>query len=179
LLRFRSQGNLTRLSALTPRRRAIYLGMVILLMLETLKHFTQSVAYLISLWAMEFFVLALIAWEVAHAIWRHHIVGIRLKEMFDVMEKGHALQRSAPRAASAGSVNYGAWIKSVEEWDQQAQTLLKSYSVQAVASFLHDTSGAIPAWYDSITMPAQLKYATLISRLDNLRSIMEKPEIYF
>jgi hypothetical protein len=152
--------------------------MVVRLMLETLKRFSHSDSYLISMWAMEFLVLALIAWEVIGEIRRHRVVNRRLKRLFDVMEKGHALQRTAPRIG-ASSMAAAEWINSVDEWDQQAQGTLKSYSVQAVASFLHDTSGLVPPWYESIATGARLKYVTLISRLDNLRGIMEKPEVYF
>jgi hypothetical protein len=45
------------------RRPLLHLGVVILIMLDTLRRFSESVAYSISMWAMELVVLALIAYE--------------------------------------------------------------------------------------------------------------------
>jgi hypothetical protein len=149
--------------------------MGLLIMLQTLKQFSESTAYAISMWIMEFLVLALIAYEIGAAIWRHHVVKIRLNVLFRAMDSGHKLLNSPPPSAST-QADTVAWRKSVETWMEQTRAILNGYSSQAEASFLHDEH-AIPGNAPHTSAPSV--FMLLAQRLNNLRSIMEKPEVYF
>lgn len=164
-----------RKGRITPTRRVLYFSMVLLIMLQLLKQFSQSTAYAISMWVMELMVLSLIAYEVIAAIWRHHIVKMRLKVLFRAMERGHKLLNSPPPPNSP-QPQTESWHKSVDSWVEQTREVLRSYSSHAEASFMHDER--------AVTMgpphtSAPLVFALLSSRVNNLRSIMEKPDVYF
>ena len=149
--------------------------MVLLITLHTLKQFSESTAYAISMWVMEFLVLALIAYEIGDAAWRQHIVKKRLKVLFQAMDKGHKLLESPPPPNSTQD-NTKSWHKSVESWIDNTRAILKGYSLHAEASFMHDEH-AIIAGPPHTSAP--LIFLLLTQRLNNLRSIMEKPEVYF
>src|SRR5438552_11687522 len=107
------QGYVTRRwdCQLTPRRRVLYFSVVLLIMLDTLKRFSESVAYSISIWVMEFLVLALIAYEVFIAIYRHWTVKKRLKVLFRAMKKGQELEDATPFPSSPND-SISAWRTS-------------------------------------------------------------------
>ena len=148
------------------RRRVLYASVVLLMMLDTLKRFSDSTAYAISMWLMELLVLLLIAYEVVAAICRHRVVKRRLNTLFKSMEKGHKLEEDVP---------HPGWPSDrISTWIQETQALLKSYSAQAEIAFLHDPH-VIPPNYP---LPVR-EYHLLVTRLNNLRAIMENPEVYF
>jgi hypothetical protein len=64
----------------------------------------------------------------------------------------------------------------VDSWEQETQNLLRSYSAQSETAFLTDTS-LVPSPSGMITDP--YRYGKLMMRLQNLREIIEKPEVYF
>jgi len=61
------------------RRRLLHLCIVVLIMLETLRHFTESIAYSLTMLGVELLVLALIAYEVISTLWRKRVVNTRVK----------------------------------------------------------------------------------------------------
>ena len=158
---------------MTPRRQVLNLCVVLLIMIDTLKRFSDSTAYSVSMWVMEFLVLSLIAYEVFTAISRDRKIRNRLEVLFEAMNKGQELQRRPP-SVHEPSLIVSEWKTSANSWIENTQTLLRSYSPQAEASFLHDPH-TIPPNY-----PAPWpEYHLLVVRLNNLRGIMEKPEVYF
>jgi hypothetical protein len=129
---------------------------------------------------VEILVLALIAYEIAITLWRKHVVNVRVARLFQQMSKGQELQKSAPHSLNTDSrMVAGRWVQSAREWSRETESLLASYSAQATAAFVLDTSGEMPPWYASIESSAQNQYSTLVVQLDNLRGIMEKPDVYF
>jgi len=157
----------------TVRRRVLYVSVVLLMMLDTLKRFSDSTAYAISMWLMELLVLLLIAYEVMAAIWRHQVVKRRLHTLLKSMEKGHKLEEDTPHPGWP-SERISPWKDSVNAWIQETQLLLKSYSAQAEIAFLHDPHVIQPNY----RLPVR-EYHLLVTRLNNLRGIMERPEVYF
>jgi hypothetical protein len=100
--------------------------------------------------------------------------------LFQEMSKGQELQKTAPRVlAQDNRMASARWIQSAREWSEQTETQLGSYSAQAAAAFVLDTSGEVPPWFDSIEMSARNHYSTVVTQLNNLRGIMEKPDVYF
>jgi hypothetical protein len=163
-------------SMMSPRRRVLYLSVVLLTMLATLKQFSDSTAYSISMWVMEFLVLALIAYEVGSVIFHRRKVRTQLAGIFNLISKGHTIQRSALREV-AGEERINEWITSVNEWDEETATFLKRFSSQAVATFQQGVWR--DASYAGVAFNAQRSLGLLLLRLDNLQGIMEKPEVYF
>jgi hypothetical protein len=165
-----------RRHVLSVRRRAIYLGTVLSLMLQSLKQFSHSDAYLITMWLMEFLVLLLIAWEVIAAIRRHHVMRKKLKRLFTAMEDGQKLRALAP--VRTGYEETMTWVESVKAWTDGTAMLLQGYSQSAALFFLHQDDLSV-----KLNPPSGVTrvgdYMQLVRRLNNLRSIMENSEVYF
>ena len=96
----------------------------------------------------------------------------RLAVVQHVMSKGHELEQDAPYPTSPSDA-ISRWKDLVNAWIRDTQALLKSYSAQAEASFLHDPH-TIPPNY---RLPVR-EYHLLVTRLNNLRGIMENSEVY-
>jgi hypothetical protein len=130
---------------------------------------------------VDLLVLLVIVIEYGHSLLRERKKGQRelqrrrrLEFVRQAMSNGQELQRKAPYV-HAPNLDVAEWKHSVNSWVQNTQTLLRSYSAQAEASFLHDPH-SIPANYPTL---ATHEYHLLVIRLNNLRGIMEKPEVYF
>jgi hypothetical protein len=95
------------------------------------------------------------------------------------MVVGQELRDSVPPSAQDPS-QLKAWIKSVEDWIQDTQKEIANHSTQAGISFAHFSGGSSSSInYGGISGGAQIWYRELLSRLDNLRNIMEKADVYF
>ena len=121
----------------------------------------------------------LIAFEVGNGIWRNRKANKRVAAIFARLAKGQVLQTNAPPAGTVDLNISAQWVESVRAWIQQTHEFLGNYSPQAAASFLHDRGGA-SVNYGGVSGLVQARewYATLVSRLNNLKDIMEKPDIY-
>jgi hypothetical protein len=149
---------------------------VLLTMLDTFRRmFADSRPVDFVMLVIEFLVLAIIAIEFGSAFRNKRRTKRRLEAIRDAMSEGQALQMAAPRGigATEGSQN---WAAAVNAWIAQTHKLLQSYSVQAAASFLHD-AGGVGTTYPSLV--DSYNYAVLVARLNNLRGVMEKPDVYF
>jgi hypothetical protein len=135
----------------------------------------------IDLWMLiiELLVLLLIAYEVVIGVWSKVRTSRRVTTIFQYMARGQDLQAHAPPAGTDVSIP-AAWVASVQEWIQQTHDFLAQYSPQAAASFIHDSGGA-SVQYSGVSSYSQARdwYRTLVSRINNLRRIMEKPDVYF
>jgi hypothetical protein len=156
------------------RRRFIYLGVVLTFMLQALRSFSQSTAYLLSLWAMEFAVLVLIAYEVWDKIADRRRVAKRRKIIFGLMNEGQAILDDVP---TVHPERVDSWFQSAEAWTKKTQAALEGYSSQALTAFNHLRLPTVN--YPNVCGGAHQSYKALIAKLDNLRSIMEKPEVYY
>jgi hypothetical protein len=128
---------------------------------------------------IELLVLVLIAWEVGVGILerceakkRRKIVEQRRNEMRDAMVEGQRLLQTVPKLMEP----IAKWASDVDAWERETQELLRSYSAQAETAFLIDTS-FVPSTIGAIPDPR--RYGKLMMRLQNLRAIIEKPEVYF
>jgi len=143
---------------------------------------------------LEIGVFSLIAYEVWVGFYRHRKETRRqnklnkiLASLGQFMDTGQDLQKSVsdPRYTEFGVLNL--WMMSVNAWSLKANEFLSSHSPRAAAAFLlvRDSSSA-----DSVVFldsgrsfhlggTVREHYQKLLSQLDNLRQIMEKPEIYF
>lgn len=129
---------------------------------------------------LEFAVLAFIAYEVVTSVWHKRKIRRRSKEIFQLFSKGQALQYAAPPAGTMDEAIVAAWVESVKAWIMEVHKFLEGYSAQAAASFIHE-SGGVSVTYRGVSglAEAQSWYATLQTRLNSLRNIMEKLDVYF
>ena len=159
----------------------IYLGVVVISILDTLRRMRgESAAYSISMWIMEFIVLALIAYEVYAGIRdrresrkRKRIIDERVRAVREAISKGQHIQCSA---VSIGHSGTAAWAQLALKWTADTQTVMAFFSAQAEAAFL-DVSEASPMNVHE-RMGAPQEYSHILARLKNLRGIMENPEVY-
>jgi hypothetical protein len=172
---------------MTPkgRRLSVYFVISLVITCRTIMHMFEG-ARAID-WVMlviEALVLILIAYEVviAHldrrgARMRKQATDRRSEAIRELVSKGHVLLASAPRFGENDMI-VAKWKDSLRDWNVEVQTLLKSYSSQALASY----NQGIPK---SASFPGlaagnvQGDYSFLLMRLDNLQNIMEKPDVYY
>jgi hypothetical protein len=131
----------------------------------------------ISMWIMEFFVLALIAYEVLPPIWSRRQRKNRLTNIVKMMQEGQELQRTAPLHWQNDVVSL-EWVERVARWKDATVALLASYSSQAIGAFQNDPRNLSPDNYSNIQHRARDCFANLMQSLSNLRRIMENMEVY-
>jgi hypothetical protein len=129
---------------------------------------------------IELLVLLLIAYEVIvsilekiHERKRKKVVGERVKTLRDAMFEGQELRNSTTWGDDRERER--KWVQDTKEWGERTRALLKSYSAHAEMAFLLEMPIS-PNDFGSMSQPFTL--GTLLSRLNNLRSIIEKPEVY-
>ena len=96
----------------------------------------------------------------------------RVTALREAMSNGQHLQLSTP---AGGSAQVSAWAQAVSNWGEATRKLLKSYSAHAESAFLLQMPMPVNI-LGSIGAP--FEYMQLVSRLANLRGIIEKPDIY-
>ncbi len=166
------------MSRRTRLRLAVCFGINMVAMWITITRMLSSVTPFDWLMLIvELLVLLLIAYEVATNVLHKRRVNHRLKAIFAIMHKGQALQAAVP-GGNADNNAITAWNDAVLAWINDANNLLSTYSPQASASFLHEPGGNTIK-YSPVAMTAHNHYVFLLMRLNNLRSIMEKPDVYF
>jgi hypothetical protein len=126
---------------------------------------------------IELLVLVLIAYEVGHPIYHQRKVRRRSRAITGFVESGRKLQNLAP-GIEASDAEVSQWIESVEAWNNETHDFLKRYSAEAAASYLHNP-GKFSGDYMGVAVKAQRVRRGLEERLNNLRDIMEKADVYF
>lgn len=126
------------------------------------------------LFTIEALVLLLIFGELAYHVCRHLKVQHRRKILECLFAEGQKIQGDAP--AQQG---YGGWLYRVDDWRRRTNQQLCRYSKEAASAFLHDP-GAMsnPFVADNFAPEAKLRYLQLQHCLNNLRAIMDKPDVY-
>lgn len=151
---------------------------MLLIILDTLRRILGD-AKPIDIWMLviEILVLAIIGAEagyaVVHGISRRH----KLRTIYKLVADGRILQKDAPRGAANVEI-IAAWEIAVNKWQTNTENQLKEYSAQAEVAFLQETPiPSVP--YGRVSWQIDKLFDSLNMRLANLRSIMEKPEVYF
>jgi hypothetical protein len=139
-------------------------------------------------------VLLLILYEVIVGIVRHRGARRRQKEVKQIvtslsqfMDEGLELQRSVPDTAKEEWGVLQSWMTSTKVWGDKASECLATYSLRASAAFLlvHDLSSSDSVVFAPsgkvfyLLSPLREHYQRLLTQLNNLRQIIEKPEVYF
>ena len=129
-------------------------------------------------WVMlvvEALVLVLIAAEIGPSLVQKMRAKKRQKVLFSLLVKGQGILNRAPSPFDANPVHL--WGVTVDQWSAEVTAVLAGYSEHAVASFNHQPQVGAP--YHHIATGAWSHYGKLTARVENLRNIIEKPEIYY
>jgi hypothetical protein len=102
------------------------------------------------------------------------------------MDEGHSLQVTTP-SPQLELAKIREWIQSVRAWSHATEIILKHYSLRAVRAFTlvvnANTADTVvhPSEGVSFYVAGEFReaYQRLLAQLDNLRRIIEKPEVYF
>jgi hypothetical protein len=167
-----------RLGLFSRGRILLVLGLV---MLDTLRRMLGDSRPIDQLMlGIEFLVLLLIAYEVWTGIkdrWvekrRKNLVEKRIGEMRNAIARGQALQLGTPKSMNSAVAK---WASDVDSWEKETSELLRLYSAHAETAFLIDVPFDVHS-LGSIGEP--FRYGKLVGRLQNLRGIIEKSEVYF
>jgi len=104
---------------------------------------------------------------------RKAVVAVRINSVREMLSEGQKIQNSA---VPSGHTDTDRWFQRLQRWTDSTSAALELYSAPACAAFL-DVSEAPPmSIYQTIASPQD--FVHLLARLQNLRRIMEHPEIY-
>jgi hypothetical protein len=164
---------------MTPRGRMIYLGVVLIAMPDSLRRVRpESTSYSTSMWIMEFLVLLLIAYEVGITIVGQIRSRRREKRkaiLVTWIARGQDILDSAPSDHYDPAVH--TWIPLVNSWIDSANEQLAHCSANAKVSF--NRGSRETRTYNNVASGARAQYANLAIHLENLRRIIEQPEVYY
>ncbi len=103
---------------------------------------------------------------------RQQEIDLRVRALRDALWKGQELQLRTP---GSGDPYVAAWRQAVSNWGEETRVLLKSFSEHAETAF----SLPMPSLpYITGSVGAVSEFVSLISHLNNLRGIIEKPDVY-
>ena len=140
---------------------------------------------------IELLVLIAILWFEGREVWHQRKLRKRVSSLEPIMLQGQTIQRGVPEQSRVpGDLKnlmvIEEWRNSVEAWSQGTSKLLAQYSTRAASAFSLMVKTGVPAqivyreggYSFSIHGSLRESYQRLVIQLDNLRSIMEKPEAY-
>ncbi len=175
-------------------RLSIYAAITFLALANTIRHMIEQTRWIDWLMlVIEAAVLLLIAYEVG-VNWYRHSAEVKqqklrntiVAKLSDFMFKGQSIRDSVPAPHQTGD-NITQWIGRTDEWRSEVSQYLSKVSSRAGAAFslviasqsdgriLHN-SGEGTFYVAGLLANA---YVPLVSYLNNLRGIIEKPEAYF
>ena len=145
---------------------------------------------------IEVLVLLLILYEViANAVHaykgrkRELALSLIVTSLTEFMEKGRNLQLGTPDPSMSSPDEVSTWIDSVKLWAKDTNDFITRHSLRATVSFaLIEGTGVMAnpqvvytesGYSFPIEGPQRESYQRLVVQLNNLRSIIEKPEAYF
>jgi hypothetical protein len=129
-------------------------------------------------WAMlviEILVLSIIAYQAVRAATDRFRIGRRKEVLLKLMSQGQAIFQSAPHMSHPEMAE--GWNEQVDAWRKEAESVLSGYSPQAVEAFKF--TGPEVTNYNHIAPGTRSHYGAMMARLENLRNIMENPDLYY
>ncbi len=128
-------------------------------------------------WATLFvgvFTLGIVTFQAAFGLWASHKTRGRRLKIINFLERGQLLRASVPRLNSS---SFNQWIEDCKTWEDETLRLLKENSKFAAASFVHEN--LMPVGEYAVDSRVRNDYVRLLILLENLKGIMERPEVYF
>jgi hypothetical protein len=124
----------------------------------------------------EFLILAFIVGEAAIGLYHWHVRRSATLELQGLLVRGLDLY-SHPPPAQATQQEALIWIEKAKRWIENVQTFLdkKSKAALVVFNYVSVNSRIFP----QASFHVALMFPELDARLKTLRSIMEKPDVYF
>ena len=161
------------------RHYTLRIGVVLLIMLDTLRHIFSGTRPIDAVMlVVELLVLAIIAVEALVHLMHWFKIRRRMKRLRERFAEGQALHHAPPSMGTAPEEAL-AWNRKVEAWIDVTKALLDGYSAQASMSFQHDPGREFRlAATHKIATAAELAYTRLQDCLNNLREIIENPDVY-
>ena len=153
-----------------------------MVLLKIWRMFTEGARFID--WAIlivDFLVLAVILWLDAPERFHKRKVRKRLAMVQRMMLDGHSLRESAPANVPDPTHDVALqWVQSVQTWIDRSDQSLRIASMQAALAFIR-RDVAPDVLFGGITERANARhqFAELLHRLENLRNIMEKADVYF
>src|ERR1035441_10652139 len=173
-------------------RGAFHLAVVAVAMLDAIHRFFVLIfgrPQPIDFWLLgvDGLIVVLIAWLDVPDKLHNRRIGKRLTSLSHLMNEGLGLQRSVPDTAKEESEVLRLWMTNTKAWGNKTNQFLAACSQQASGAFLlvHDSSSAdtlvfMPSGeFFHLAPSIREHYQLLLSQLNNLRHIVEKPEVYF
>ncbi len=165
-----------RVGQMRSRHYAIRVGLVLIITADTFRRMLYGTRPIDEyMLVVELLALLIIGLEAAVHLTRHFKKRHRLRNLFNCLSHGQELLDRRP---SDGPTAWSDWKLRFKEWRDNTSKLLAHYSPQAAAFFLHrhDAPSRI---FLGIRQDPPPQIVELIEYLENLRSIMENPDIYF
>lgn len=163
---------------MSGRRIAVRGVIVIAIICDTIRRMVEGARPVD--WVMiviEALVLILICAEYAERKWLERRRHNRLSQLHGLLTEGQEIQGRAIPAGTTDEAAISSWNDSVGSWIIKTNNYLTGLTPRASAAFLHNRGGA-GINYSGVTGKARDHFVMLLARLNNLQSIMEKPEVY-
>jgi hypothetical protein len=179
----------------SPRlRRLACLAITLLFMANTLHHMFEGIRPFDWLMlVIEVLVLIVIIFaEIAG--WmrrrkesrRHSFLNAKSLELSKMMDTGQRLMSIVPDPAFASPQAFMFWVQTAADWTDQVSKIMSPHSSRAVADFMLATNSQhidamVSAHGRNFALSGEIweTYWRLVTRLENLRRIVERPETYF
>lgn len=173
-------------------RRAIRLAALLIFMCDAIRHALHilfGTPEPIEVWMLiaDVLIVVLIIWldlpEWFHKRKCHKIV----TTIAPYIERGQEIRQNVPSPEMAERESGVAWMQSVDAWSEETNNFLLTHSRRASLAFqliaganLHGGIVYRPNGY-SFPVFGQIRehYERLLDLMNNLRGIMEKPDVYF
>jgi len=173
---------------MTPRKGLLYVAVVLVIMLDTLRRiFVGSRPIDVVMLVVELLVLLLIAYEVGSGVWHKLKMRHRRSALLPYLEKGQKLLLGIPDQALEPHETVERWMQEVESWTSETRNFLDEHSPNASFAFMSTVrSGTVEraarrsdGTTFRVTGSLGDAYQHLQTKLDNLRRIIEEPDVYF
>jgi hypothetical protein len=153
-------------------RLLVCFAVTVLIMGNTIRHMFEGIRPFDWLMlVIETAVLALIAWEIGRDIWHKRKMRRWHDTLSGLMSKGQKLRWRQPNDDEP----VAAWENSAKAWIRETGDFLEQSSPKAAAWFLQEVDSS----YYEISRNKHFWDTALFTRIQNLRDIMEKCDVYF
>lgn len=162
---------------MSARSRLLLGSTVLLIMLDTLRRlFAPNSEFLaLSIWIAQMIVLVAVIGGVVRGALRRRKLKTRLAKLFSLLARSHNLQQNVPMGNDPSVID--RWSDDVRTWVEETIQYLDGYSHQAALSFQHTQKSS--SAQQGVPAVVGERYGNLVQYIENLRGVMEKPEVYY